>query len=144
MAKLTLQLNEAFPGQIFKIQPLGESRQLQHLWSKIQEAQNWVVKISSNKSAGASSSSNIVTLRPHCLSCNKRTVPALEYWQDEYRSWVQDALDFTNHYAESSGAGRVSALSDNWLCGCAGGHVTWHYVVVFNSYEATVACVQRF
>lgn len=69
---------------MYQIQPLGESRQLHHLWSKIQEAQNWVNKISNDKRTGASPTNNTVALRPHCFSCNKRTVPALEYWQDEY------------------------------------------------------------
>jgi hypothetical protein len=111
--QLTLQLNDAFPGQVFKargplslqphpnplenyqnifpisrtqnlltmpqIQPLGESRQLQHLWSKIQVARDWVVKI---KNSGTGTST--VTIRPHCCSCNSTSMPALDYWQDEY------------------------------------------------------------
>ncbi len=76
---------------MLKVQPLGESRQLQHMWSKIQEAQDWVKQIKGSGGGGgggggggstATRTAN-VTLRPHLCSCSSRTLPALEYWQDE-------------------------------------------------------------
>ncbi len=74
---------------MLKVQPLGESRQLQHMWSKIQEAQDWVKQIKGSSSGGGggggatATRTATVTLRPHLCSCSSRTLPALEYWQDE-------------------------------------------------------------
>ena len=101
---------------------MGDSRKLEFLWSKIQEARDSFAKLKSIKSVGATTT---ITIRPHRCSCSSTSLPALGYWQDEYalrqlaldalvfvlacfgviaryccryRHWLKAALEFTNSF----------------------------------------------